>query len=70
MSWWSGTLRSVLIFGYFVIFTLWLPAWVLGVDVVASAHPWIRDGIAVTVWGGAFLAGLIGLRVAQQRELI
>lgn len=70
MSWWSATLRSVLIFGYFVVFTVWLPSWLLQVDAVASSRAWIRDGIALVVWGVALFAGLAGLRVAQQRGLI
>jgi hypothetical protein len=70
VSWWSATLRSVSIFGYFVVFTVWLPAWLLRVDAVASSSGWIRDGIAVAVWGVALIAGLAGLRVAQQRGLI
>jgi len=70
VSWWSATLRSVLIFVYFVVFTVWLPSWLLLTKVVASANPWLRDGIAVAVWGAALFAGLAGLRVAQQRELI
>jgi len=70
VSWWSATLRSVLIFLYVLLFTVWFPSWLLLTNVVASANPWIRDGIAVTVWGVALFAGLAGLRVAQQRELI
>ena len=70
MGWWSATWRSVLIFGYVAVFTVWLPDRLLRVGAIASANVWVRDGIALGVWGGALLAGLAALRAAQHRELI
>lgn len=61
---------SIAIFLYFVIFTAWLPSAVLRSSYLATAPENVGVGITVVVWGGFFVAGLVGLRWAQEREMI
>jgi len=70
LSWSSATWRSLIIFGYVVIFTVWLPDRVVKIGAVASASTWIRDGIALVAWGVPLLVALVGVRIAQEHELI
>lgn len=65
-----AALYGVLIFLYFVIFTAWLPSWLIRSSFLATAPQNVADIVTLTVWGGFFGAGLIGLRWAQEREMI
>lgn len=65
-----AALTAVMIFLYFVIFTAWLPSWLIRSSFLGTASQGVADGITLVVWGGFFGAGLIGLRWAQERELI
>ncbi len=70
MTWITATVRALMIFAYFVVATVWLPDFVLGLGSVAEAAAVVRDGVALVVWGGAFFTGMWLLRRAQLRGLI
>lgn len=70
MSWPSATARGLLIFLYFFFATVWLPDFVLTLSSVAGASSFIRDLIALVVWGTGLGVGMWMLRVAQSRDLI
>lgn len=70
MSWVSATLRGLLVFLYFVVFTVLVPNFVLGMDIVASASSIVRDLVGLVVWGTAMVFGLWMLRRAQSRDVI
>ena len=70
MSWQSATLRGLIIFVYFFIATVWIPDFVLQTSVVAQSSSFVQDAVGLVVWGTGLLIGLIGLRRAQQRDLI
>ncbi len=70
MIWWSVGLRALIIFSYFVIATVWWPSWLARLDAVASAASWVRDTTVASAWTVALVAGIIGLRSAQQRGWI
>lgn len=63
-------LSALVIFVYFGVLTAWLPSALLKSSLLATAPRGVADGIAVVVWGGLFGIGVIGLRLAQDRELI
>ena len=63
-------LSAIVIFLYFAIFTAWVPSIVLRSSLLASAPANVADIVILAVWGGFFGAGIIGLRLAQDRELI
>jgi hypothetical protein len=65
-----AALSSVLIFVYFAVFTAWLPSYVLRSPVLSSAPRNVADGIVAGLWGAFFIAGIVALRWAQDRELI
>lgn len=70
MSWRSGSARSILIFAYFVVFTVWVPSWLIEVEQVAKLNSLIKDFIAVASWGGFLVFGILALRSAQKRGWI
>lgn len=70
MSWANAIGRGLLIVLYFVIATVWLPDFVLGLGFVAEASRFLRDLIALVVWGAALIAGLYLLRRLQRQALI
>ena len=61
---------AVVIFVYFAVFTAWLPSVLLRSSFLSTAPRSVADGIILVVWGGFFGLGLVGLRWAQDRELI
>ena len=65
-----AALTAVLIFVYFAVFTAWLPSYVLRSPVLSSAPRNVADGIVAGLWGAFFIAGIVALRWAQDRELI
>ena len=67
MSWRSAWLRSVGIVSFFVVFTVWLPSWLLGLDPVASANAAVRDAVAVLSWFVGLAVGIVALRLGQRR---
>lgn len=70
MSWMNATLRGILIFVYFVVATVWLPDFILTLGAVAEASRFMRDLVALVVWGGGLVAGLWMLRFFQRKEII
>jgi len=70
MTWLSGSTRGVLIFAYFVVFTVWFPSWLIQLDQVASMSSPIRDFITVLAWGAFMTFGIVALRLAQKRGWI
>jgi hypothetical protein len=70
MTWINASLRGLAVFFYFVVFTVWLPDFVLKQSAIAAASAFVRDLVLVVVWGAAFVAGLVLLRVGQRRGLI
>jgi hypothetical protein len=70
MSWIGATWRGLLIVAFFFAATVWLPDFVLGLDVIASAPSLFRDLAALGVWGVGFAGGLWALRLSQRRGLI
>jgi len=70
MGWASATLRGVLVFAYFVVFTVLVPDFVLRMDIVANATAIVRDLVGLAVWGVGMILGLWMLRRAQSRDII
>jgi hypothetical protein len=70
MSWLSGSARGILIFLYFVVFTTWVPSWLILLDQVAGLSSPIKDLIAVVTWSGFMAFGIVALRSAQKRGWI
>ena len=70
MSWLSGSARSILIFAYFVVFTVWLPSWLIQLDQVATLSSPVKDVVAVAAWVGFLTFGIVALRSAQKRGWI
>jgi hypothetical protein len=70
MSWLSGSARSILIFVYFAVFTLWVPSWLIQLGPVAGLSSPIKDFIAVAAWSGFMAFGIVALRLAQKRGWI
>jgi hypothetical protein len=60
----------MLIFAYFVVFTVWVPSWLIQLDQVARLNSPLKDLIAVASWGGFLVFGLVALRSAQKRGWI
>ena len=69
-SWTRAWTIAAAIFVYFVVFTLWLPSWLLKLDAIASANPLVRDAIGTGSWVLGLVAGIAGLRIAQSRRWI
>jgi hypothetical protein len=65
-----AALSAVGIFLYFAVFTAWLPSYLLRSSLLSSAPRNVADGLVAALWGGFFVAGLVALRWAQERELI
>ncbi len=63
-------LSAVVIFMYFAVSTAWIPSALLRSSLLVTAPRNVADGIVLVVWGGFFGLGLLGLRWAQDRELI
>lgn len=70
MSWLSSGARSILVFAYFVVFTVWLPSWLIQLDQVAALSSPVKDVIVVFSWGGFLTLGIVALRSAQERGWI
>jgi hypothetical protein len=70
VTWFNASVRGLAIFLYFVVFTVWLPDFVLGLGFVAEGSDLLRDLIVSAVWGVALIAGMAGLRIAQRRGLV
>lgn len=70
MTWTIASIRAAAIVLYFVIATVWLPDFVLGLGFIASSSRFIGDLVVSVVWGGALVGGLWGLRIAQRRGMI
>lgn len=65
-----AALSAVTIFLYFAIFTAWLPSYLIRSPLLTSAPRNVADGIVAGLWGAFFVAGIVALRWAQDRELI
>ena len=70
MTWLNAWARGVAIFGFFVVFTVWLPDFVLGLDALTDLSHVARDVILLAVWGGALVAGMWLLRRGQRKGMI
>ena len=70
MTWANAIGRGVVVILYFIVATVWLPDFILGLGAVAEASDFLRDLIVLVVWGAALGAGMYGLRRAQERGLI
>jgi hypothetical protein len=70
VSWATASIKGVLVFLYFVVATVYVPDLVLGLGFVADSSAFVRDLVALGVWGIFFATGLWMLRVAQRRGLI
>jgi hypothetical protein len=66
MTWVRAYLIGLLIAAYFIGATVWLPSYVLRMDMVASAEPLLRDLIGSGVWFVATAGGLGALWWAQR----
>jgi Co/Zn/Cd efflux system component len=68
---WSGSyVIALAIVAYFVVATVWLPSWVLGLSLLADAPNMVRDLIGSGVWALFVAAGVFGLRLGQRSGLI
>lgn len=70
MSWSTATVKGLLVFLYFVVTTVWLPDFLMGLSVISDASSLVRDLVLLVVWGVALGGGLYLLREAQRRALI
>lgn len=70
MSWANAIGRGLVIVLYFAFTTVWLPNFVIHLRVVEDAPAMVSDLVVVVVWGGALVAGMYLLRLAQRRGLI
>ncbi len=64
-----AALSAIAIFVYFAVFTAWLPSYVLR-TALSSAPKNVADLVTVGIWGATLLAGLWGLRKAQEEGWI
>ena len=62
--------KAFVILVYFVVATMWLPSWVLGLGPVTRAVPVVHDLIGAAVWLVAMALGLWGLRRSQSEGWI
>jgi hypothetical protein len=68
---WSGAyLGALAIVGYFIVATVWLPSWVLGLRLLTDLPDLVRDLIGAGVWAVFVGAGVVGLRLGQRIGLI
>jgi len=65
-----AALSAVVIFLYFAVFTAWLPSYLIRSPLLTSAPQNVADGIVAGLWAVFFIAGIVALRRAQDRELI
>ncbi|HEX5631273.1 MAG TPA: hypothetical protein VFY15_06415 [Acidimicrobiia bacterium] len=70
MTWINASVRAFAIVLYFVVFTVWLPDFVLGLGFVSGGSDLLRDLAVSAVWGAAMVVGMVGLRLAQRRGLV
>jgi len=70
MSWTTAGWKGALVVVYFVITTVWLPDFVLGLGAVADSSRTLRDLIVLVVWGFALGAGMYMLRRGQRLGII
>ncbi len=64
-----AALSALVIFVYFAVTTAWLPSYVLR-TALSSAPKNVADLVTVGIWGVFLLAGLWGLRKAQDEGWI
>lgn len=57
-TWKYGAAWALVIFAYFVVFTVWLPSRILRLSVVAGAPAAIHDLIGAGVWLGFLVLGM------------
>lgn len=69
-SWLVAAGKALAIFIYFVLFTLWLPSWLLRLSPVAGAPAPVRELIGSGVWLVFFVAGMWALRRLQRKARI
>ena len=67
-SWGTATTRAVVIVGYFVVFTVIVPAAVI--DRLGDVPDGVRDVVVGGVWLGFVAVGLVGLRWGQKRARV
>ncbi|MEN8239049.1 MAG: hypothetical protein ABFR53_07605 [Actinomycetota bacterium] len=70
ISHWRAAFSAVMIMVYFAVFTAWLPSYLLRSPLLSTAPRNVADGIVAALWGAFFVAGIVALRWAQDRELI
>lgn len=69
-SWWMAYGKALLVVLYFVLATVWLPSWVLGIGFVERAAPVLHDLAGAGAWAIAMAVGLWALRRSQARGWI
>ena len=68
---WSGAYAVALaIVVYFIVATVWLPSWVLGLGLLADLPNLVRDLLGAGVWAVFLGVGIVGLRWGQRAGLI
>lgn len=70
MSWIDAGIRSLAIVAYFLVATVWLPNFLLGLGSVSRADPVVQDVVAAGSWLIGLGFGLWLLRAAQRRGAI
>lgn len=70
MEWMTAAWRGTVVVLYFVITTVWLPDFIIGLGAVAEAPAILRDTVILVVWGTALGAGIYLLRRFQRQGLI
>jgi hypothetical protein len=69
LTWLDALGRGAIVVAYFVVATVWLPDFVLGLGFVQEATTLVRDAVTLAIWGIALGVGMYGLRMAQRRGL-
>jgi len=70
LSWPDGWLKSVVIVVYFIVFTVFLPSFVLQMSTVAALSRPAQELVGSAVWAVGLGAGLVGLWYAQRTSRI
>lgn len=69
-TWPIAVLKALVIVGYFILATVWLPDMVITTKAIAEASTIVRETVVVATWGIGLLVGLVGLHYTHKRGII
>jgi uncharacterized membrane protein YkvA (DUF1232 family) len=70
VTWTTASIKAAAIVIYFVLATVWLPDFVLGLGFIQDSSDLVIDLVVSAVWGAALLGGIWALRIGQRKGLI